>query len=108
MKKPPRIKLPESDQHRSSHRDQDTCHARDGNRQPQGPGRQYRSARHHSYIHGELRRRARCFLRRLDSGIAANPYIAFFMKVPGPGTLTLTWLDDSGTTTVEKVPITVA
>lgn len=45
------------------------------------------------------------FSATLGSGIAANPYIAFFMRVPGPGTLTLTWLDDAGTTTVEQVPI---
>ena len=51
---------------------------------------------------------AEVFSATLGSGIAANPYIAFFMKVPGTGTLTLTWLDDSGTTTVEKVPINVA
>ena len=27
------------------------------------------------------------FSATLGSGIAANPYIAFYMKVPGPGTL---------------------
>jgi sulfur-oxidizing protein SoxZ len=48
------------------------------------------------------------FSATLGSGIAANPYIAFFMRVPGAGTLTLTWLDDEGTTTVEKVPLKVA
>lgn len=48
------------------------------------------------------------FSATLGSGIAANPYIAFFMRVSGPGTLTLTWLDDEGTTTVEKVPLSVA
>lgn len=48
------------------------------------------------------------FSATLGSGIAANPYIAFYMRVPGPGTLTLTWLDDEGTTTVEKVPLNVA
>lgn len=48
------------------------------------------------------------FSATLGSGIAANPYIAFFMRVPGPGTLTLVWLDDEGTTTVEKVPLNVA
>ena len=48
------------------------------------------------------------FSATLGSGIAANPYIAFFMKVPGPGTLTLTGEDDGGTTTVEKVPLSVA
>ena len=48
------------------------------------------------------------FSATLGSGIAANPYIAFFMRVSGPGTLTLTWADDGGTTTVEKVPLSIA
>ncbi len=47
------------------------------------------------------------FSAELGSGIAANPYIAFFMKVPGPGVLPLTWLEDAGTTTVEKVALNV-
>lgn len=51
---------------------------------------------------------AEVFSATLGSGIAANPYIAFFMRVSGPGTLTLTWLDDQGSTTVEKVPLNVA
>jgi sulfur-oxidizing protein SoxZ len=48
------------------------------------------------------------FSAELGSGIAANPYIAFFMKVARPGVLTLTWAEDSGLTTVEKVPLTTA
>ena len=48
------------------------------------------------------------FSATLGSGIAANPYIAFFLKVPGPGTLELTWLDDAGTKTVERVALEVA
>ncbi|MBI1650367.1 thiosulfate oxidation carrier complex protein SoxZ [Hyphomicrobium sulfonivorans] len=47
------------------------------------------------------------FSADLNSGISPNPYIAFFMKVPGSGTLTLSWQDDSGTTTVEKIAINV-
>ena len=47
------------------------------------------------------------FSAELGSGIAANPYVAFFMKVPGRGVLTLTWLEDAGTTTVEKVTLDV-
>ena len=43
----------------------------------------------------------------LGPGVAANPYIAFYLRVPGPGTLELKWLDDSGKTTVEAVPINV-
>jgi sulfur-oxidizing protein SoxZ len=48
------------------------------------------------------------FSAELGSGIAANPYIAFFMKVTGPGVLTLTWAEDSGLTTAEKIPLTIA
>ena len=48
------------------------------------------------------------FSATLGSGIAANPYIAFFLKVPGPGTLELTWVDDQDITTVERVPLGVA
>ena len=47
------------------------------------------------------------FSANLGPGIAANPYIAFFLKVPGPGTLELRWLDDSGIETVEMVPLNV-
>jgi sulfur-oxidizing protein SoxZ len=48
------------------------------------------------------------FSAELGSGVSPNPYIAFFLKVPGPGVLTLTWAEDAGTTTVEKVPLNVA
>jgi len=44
----------------------------------------------------------------LQPGISANPYIAFYMRVPGPGELELTWLDDSGNKVTEKVPINVS
>ena len=47
------------------------------------------------------------FSADLGSGIAANPYIAFYLKVPGPGALTLTWLDDAGVKTIETVPLDV-
>ncbi len=47
------------------------------------------------------------FSADLGPGIAANPYIAFYLKVPGPGALELTWLDDFGTKTVETVPLNV-
>ncbi len=49
----------------------------------------------------------RVFTADLGPGIAANPYIAFYLKVPGPGTLQLTWIEDSGTTTSESVAIQV-
>ena len=51
---------------------------------------------------------AQVFKATLQPGISANPYVAFMMKVPGPGDLELTWLDDTGVTVVEKVKINVA
>jgi sulfur-oxidizing protein SoxZ len=45
------------------------------------------------------------FSAKLGSGIAANPYIAFFMRVPGPGEFEFTWIDDTGETAVERVPL---
>lgn len=47
------------------------------------------------------------FSANLGPGIAANPYIAFYLKLPGPGALELTWLDDAGTSTIETVPLNV-
>lgn len=43
----------------------------------------------------------------LQPGISANPYMAFHMRVPGPGDLELSWLDDSGARIVEKVKLNV-
>jgi sulfur-oxidizing protein SoxZ len=48
------------------------------------------------------------FTAELGSGVAANPYIAFYLKVPGPGRLELTWTEDSGETTTETVMLNVA
>ena len=47
------------------------------------------------------------FKADLNSGISANPYIAFTMKVTGPGEFQFTWLDDEGGKVVEKVPLKV-
>jgi sulfur-oxidizing protein SoxZ len=44
----------------------------------------------------------------LHPGMSANPYISFFMKVPGPGEFEFTWIDDAGVTVVEKVKLNVA
>jgi sulfur-oxidizing protein SoxZ len=43
----------------------------------------------------------------LHPGTSANPYLSFFMKVPGPGEFEFTWIDDSGVTVSEKLPLTV-
>ena len=48
------------------------------------------------------------FTAELQPGISANPYISFFMKVPGPGEFEFTWADDDGTKTVEKLKLNVA
>lgn len=47
------------------------------------------------------------FSADLGPGIAANPYIAFYVKVPGPGTLELIWIDDTGDETIETVQLNV-
>jgi sulfur-oxidizing protein SoxZ len=48
------------------------------------------------------------FKADLQPGISANPYLAFYMRVPGPGDLELTWLDDTGAKVVEKVRLNVS
>jgi sulfur-oxidizing protein SoxZ len=47
------------------------------------------------------------FKAELHPGIASNPYLVFFMRVPGPGELELTWTDDSGAKVTEKVRLNV-
>jgi len=47
------------------------------------------------------------FKAELGSGISANPYLSFFLKVPGPGELRVTWLDDEGGETIERYPLNV-
>jgi len=47
------------------------------------------------------------FRAELLPGISANPYLAFFMKVPGPGEFELTWVEDGGNKTVEKAKLNV-
>lgn len=48
------------------------------------------------------------FRAALQPGISANPYIAFYMRVPGPGELELTWTDDTGRKITEKAVLNVA
>ena len=47
------------------------------------------------------------FSAELGSGISANPYLAFHMRVAGPGELEFTWIDDQGGTLVETVALAV-
>ena len=50
---------------------------------------------------------AEVFKAELHPGISANPYLSFFMKVPGPGEFELAWVDDEGKRTVEKLKLKV-
>jgi sulfur-oxidizing protein SoxZ len=45
---------------------------------------------------------------KLYPGISANPYLAFFMKVTGPGEMEFSWVDDAGAKISEKVNLKVA
>jgi sulfur-oxidizing protein SoxZ len=47
------------------------------------------------------------FTAELQPGISANPYLAFHMKVPGPGEFEFTWTEDGGAKAVEKVKLNV-
>jgi len=47
------------------------------------------------------------FRASLQPGISANPYIAFFMRVSGPGEIVFTWTDDAGKNVTEKAVLNV-
>jgi sulfur-oxidizing protein SoxZ len=47
------------------------------------------------------------FTAKLHPGISANPYITFFMKVPGPGEFEFVWVDDAGAKISEKAKLNV-
>ncbi|HJZ45018.1 MAG TPA: thiosulfate oxidation carrier complex protein SoxZ [Hyphomicrobiaceae bacterium] len=47
------------------------------------------------------------FKAELLPGISANPYLSFFMKVPGPGEFEFTWVEDGGNKIVQKVKLNV-
>lgn len=47
------------------------------------------------------------FRAELGSGISANPYISFQMRVTGPGTFEFSWTDDNGVKTVETTALNV-
>lgn len=47
------------------------------------------------------------FRAEFGPGISANPYLAFQMRVPGPGTFEFSWTDDSGVRTVETALLNV-
>lgn len=47
------------------------------------------------------------FRAELGPGTSANPFIAFPLKVPGPGQFEFTWIDDQGVSLVEALPLNV-
>jgi sulfur-oxidizing protein SoxZ len=47
------------------------------------------------------------FKADLQPGISANPYLSFFMKVPGPGEFEFTWVEDGGNKVVERIKLNV-
>jgi sulfur-oxidizing protein SoxZ len=48
------------------------------------------------------------FSAKLSSGIAANPYLRFFITARETGTITFEWIDDSGAKGSASTPVTVA
>jgi sulfur-oxidizing protein SoxZ len=48
------------------------------------------------------------FGAKLEPSIAANPYVAFFVRVEDSGTLQFTWTDDDGSKYTAEQKITVA
>ncbi len=47
------------------------------------------------------------FKAEFGPGISSNPFVAFHMRVPGPGEFVFTWEDDGGVKTVERTPLFV-
>jgi sulfur-oxidizing protein SoxZ len=48
------------------------------------------------------------FIAHLSSGIAANPYLRFFVLARASGELTFDWIDDAGTRDSDRVAVNVA
>ena len=48
------------------------------------------------------------FTAQLSSGIAANPYLRFFVTAVASGELTFEWVDDAGTQVMDRIAVIVA
>jgi sulfur-oxidizing protein SoxZ len=48
------------------------------------------------------------FSAALHPGTSSNPFISFFMKVPGPGEFEFVWTDDTGAKISDKQPLKLA
>jgi sulfur-oxidizing protein SoxZ len=62
-----------------------------------------------SILHAFVARFAGIEVFRADfgPGISANPFISFSMRVPGPGSLDLSWTSDTGETITESTVLNV-
>ena len=47
------------------------------------------------------------FVARMSPGIAANPYLRFFVTARSGGDLTFEWLDDAGERATERVSLNI-
>ncbi len=47
------------------------------------------------------------FKAEYGPGISSNPFVAFHLRVPGPGELVFVWEDDAGVQTVERTPLLI-
>jgi sulfur-oxidizing protein SoxZ len=47
------------------------------------------------------------FSATLHPGTSSNPFLTFFMKVPGPGEFEFTWTDDAGVKITDKQPLKI-
>ena len=63
-------------------------------------------AQHHQHFTAKYAG-AEVFKAELHPGISANPYLSFFMKVPGPGEFEFSWTDDGGKQITEKAKLNV-
>jgi sulfur-oxidizing protein SoxZ len=48
------------------------------------------------------------FTASMQPGISANPYISFYLRVPGPGDIKFVWTDDAGKSIVEDMKLNVS
>jgi sulfur-oxidizing protein SoxZ len=48
------------------------------------------------------------FRAEFGPGISANPYLAFQLRVPGPGTIEINWIDDEGAAVTATAPLKLA
>jgi sulfur-oxidizing protein SoxZ len=55
-----------------------------------------------AHFEGEL-----IFKAEFGPGVAANPFLSFTLKVPGPGELRVSWRDDDGGETIERYSLAV-